>query len=60
MLDYDRLATLFFCFGLLGLFAVVFNMETVLAVLRRVTHYLTPGENTAVRAVRHRRKTRRA
>jgi len=60
MLDSDRLAILFFCFGLLGLFTVVFNTDTLLAALRRVTHYLTPGENTAARAVRHQRKTRRA
>jgi hypothetical protein len=38
MLDYDRLAALSLCLGLFGLFAVVFNMQTVLAALRRVIH----------------------
>jgi hypothetical protein len=60
MLDYDRLATLFVCLGLLGLFVIVFNVETVLPALRRLTCYLTPSESTAAHAIRHRRKTRRA
>jgi hypothetical protein len=36
MLDYDRLAALSVCLGLLGLFAAAFNLETVLASLRKV------------------------
>jgi hypothetical protein len=38
MLDYDRLAALLVCLGLLALFAAVFNMQMVLAALRRVIH----------------------
>ena len=60
MFDYDRLANLFVCLGMLGLFVVVFNMETVLRTLRRLTYYSTPSESTAAPANRHRRKTRRA
>lgn len=60
MFDYDRLANLFVCLGLLGLFVIVFNVETVLPALRRLTCYLTPSESTAAHAIRHRRKTRRA
>jgi len=36
MLDYDRLAALSVCLGLLGLFAAAFNLETALASLRKV------------------------
>ena len=53
MFDYDRLATLFVCLGLLGLFVIVFNVETVLPALRRLTCYLTPSESTAAHAIRH-------
>ena len=60
MFDYDRLANLFVCLVLLGLFVIVFNMEMVLPALRRLTYYLTQSESTAAPANRHRRKTRRA
>jgi hypothetical protein len=35
MLDYERLVALFFCLGLFGLFAAVFNLQTLLTVFRR-------------------------
>ena len=57
MFDYDRLANLFGCLVLLGLFVIVFNMEMVLPALRRLTYYLTQSESTAAPANRHRRKT---
>ena len=60
MLDHDRLAALLLCLGLFGLFAVVFNMQMVLAALRQTVHYLTHGKYAAVRSIHHRRKTRHA
>jgi len=56
MLDHDRFMNLLFVISLLGFFVVVFNMRIALAAIRRATHYLTPRENTAARAIRDRRK----
>ena len=60
ILDPDKVVVLFFCLGLSGLFAVVFNMQMVLATLRPIVHYLTRGKYAAVRSIRHRRKARHA
>jgi hypothetical protein len=60
MLDYDRLANVLACVGLLGLFFIVFNVEMIQSTLRRVTYCLISRENIAARGIRHRRKVRRA
>jgi hypothetical protein len=59
MLDHERVINLLSVVGLLGFFAVVFNLETALAAVRRVTFYLTPHESTAAYAIRHRQKAHR-
>ena len=56
MFDYDRLANLFVCLVLLGLFVIVFHLEMVLPALRQLTYYLTQSESTAAPANHHRRK----
>ena len=55
MFDYDRMANLLFCLTLIGLFVLVFNMETVLTGIRQFTSYLIPSGHGKQHPSHHRR-----